>query len=67
MIRYLLKFTVVCVVSVLCFPIRGEAQVEDLVFQANTEHELHVYRVFGDEPGNTIMIIGGIQGDEPSG
>ena len=37
------------------------------VYLANTEHELHVYRIFGKEPGKTIMIIGGIQGDEPGG
>lgn len=37
------------------------------VYLANTEHELHVYRIYGKKPGNTIMIIGGIQGDEPGG
>ena len=37
------------------------------VYLANTEHELHVYRIYGKRPGKTIMIIGGIQGDEPGG
>ena len=37
------------------------------VYYANTEHELHVYRIYGKKPGNTIMLIGGIQGDEPGG
>lgn len=37
------------------------------VYLANTEHELHIYRIFGKEPGNTLMLIGGIQGDEPGG
>lgn len=37
------------------------------VYLANTEHELHVYRIYGKEPGKTIMLIGGIQGDEPGG
>ncbi len=41
------------------------AQVQHEVFLPNTEHELNVYRISGDEPGKTIMIIGGIQGDEP--
>lgn len=40
-------------------------QIRHEVFLPNTDHELHVYRVFGEEPGKTIMIIGGIQGDEP--
>lgn len=37
------------------------------VYLANSEHELHIYRVLGKEPGKTIMLIGGIQGDEPGG
>jgi len=37
------------------------------VYLVNTEHELHVYRIYGKKPGKTIMIIGGIQGDEPGG
>jgi hypothetical protein len=41
------------------------AQVIHEVFLPNTDHELNVYRIFGEEPGRTIMIIGGIQGDEP--
>ncbi|MCK5227051.1 MAG: succinylglutamate desuccinylase/aspartoacylase family protein, partial [Desulfobulbaceae bacterium] len=41
------------------------AQIRHEVFLPNTDHELHVYRIFGDIPGKTVMIIGGIQGDEP--
>ncbi len=37
------------------------------VYLANTEHELHIYRITGKEPGKTLMLIGGIQGDEPGG
>lgn len=37
------------------------------VYLADTEHELHIYRIYGKKPGKTIMIIGGIQGDEPGG
>ncbi|MFH0783794.1 MAG: M14/M99 family metallopeptidase [Pseudomonadota bacterium] len=37
------------------------------VYLANSEHELHIYRILGKEPGKTIMLIGGIQGDEPGG
>ena len=33
----------------------------------NTDQELTVYFINGKEPGLTIMIIGGIQGDEPGG
>ncbi|MBN2289015.1 MAG: succinylglutamate desuccinylase/aspartoacylase family protein [Candidatus Glassbacteria bacterium] len=33
----------------------------------NTDYELHVYDIRGYEPGLTMMIIGGIQGNEPGG
>lgn len=51
--------------SICGFSNPAAAQVRQEVFLPNTDHELNVYRVFGDEPGKTIMIIGGIQGDEP--
>lgn len=37
------------------------------VFFEGTDHELNVYRVYGKEDGKTILLIGGIQGDEPGG
>ena len=33
----------------------------------NTDYELHVYDIRGYEPGPTLMLIGGIQGNEPGG
>jgi hypothetical protein len=40
---------------------------EHQVYFADTQDELSVYRVYGAEPGKTLMLIGGIQGDEPGG
>jgi len=40
---------------------------EHIVYLPHTDHELHVYRIFGREPGNTVIIIGGIHGNEPGG
>ncbi len=37
------------------------------VFFEGEENELHVYRIIGSVPGKTLLIIGGIQGDEPGG
>ena len=37
------------------------------VFFESEKNELHVYRIYGTEPGKTLLIIGGIQGDEPGG
>lgn len=52
-------------ITLLVGPAPAFAQVIHEVFLANSEHELHVYRVHGREPGHTMMLIGGIQGDEP--
>ncbi|MFH1154986.1 MAG: M14/M99 family metallopeptidase [Pseudomonadota bacterium] len=43
------------------------AQKTHTVFYEDTENELHVYRVYGTKPGKTLLLIGGIQGDEPGG
>ncbi|MCP3901572.1 MAG: succinylglutamate desuccinylase, partial [Desulfobacteraceae bacterium] len=37
------------------------------VFFEGEDNELHVFKVNGTEPGKTLMIIGGIQGDEAAG
>ena len=38
-----------------------------LFFFEDSDHELHVYRIYGKSPGKTLLLIGGIQGDEPGG
>jgi hypothetical protein len=37
------------------------------IFFQGSDHELHVYRIYGKEPGKTLLLIGGIQGNEPGG
>jgi len=37
------------------------------VFFEGEENELHVFRSFGRVEGKTLLIVGGIQGDEPGG
>jgi hypothetical protein len=63
-----------CVISIGCpaFAAGGETSVkrpsrEHKVYFADTRNELSVYRVYGAKPGKTLMLIGGIQGDEPGG
>jgi len=41
-------------------------RTHDLFFQG-TDYELHVYRIYGEEPGKTLLLVGGIQGNEPGG
>lgn len=38
-----------------------------LVYWAGTPQQLDVYKIYGRYDGPTVMIIGGIQGDEPGG
>ena len=40
---------------------------QHLVYLAGTPQEIEVYKIFGRLEGPTIMIMGGIQGDEPGG
>lgn len=43
------------------------AKTEHEVYFSNTDYELNVFKIYGREKGKTLMIIGGIQGDEPGG
>lgn len=58
-----------CLVVMWVFILSGlaEARREHTVFFEGSDHELNVYRVYGKEKGKTILLIGGIQGDEPGG
>jgi hypothetical protein len=38
---------------------------QHIVYFEGTGDELEVYKIFGRETGPTVMILGGIQGDEP--
>ncbi len=55
-------------ISIVILPAYGLAQKRvHSVFFEGTDYELHVYRIYGKIPGKTLMLIGGIQGDEPGG
>jgi hypothetical protein len=49
------------------FPSLALSKREHLVYFPNTAYELNIYKIFGKEPGKTLMLIGGIQGNEPGG
>ncbi|MDR2422108.1 MAG: hypothetical protein LBE01_01875 [Deltaproteobacteria bacterium] len=40
---------------------------QHIVYFEGTPQELEIYKIYGRQEGPTIMIIGGIQGDEPGG
>jgi hypothetical protein len=43
------------------------AQAELIEYFKGTDYELHIFDIKGREKGPTVLIIGGIQGDEPGG
>lgn len=47
--------------------VKKAGQTEHQIYLESTDYELHVYRIYGKKPGNTVMIIGGIHGNEPGG
>ena len=49
------------------FSATAAAKREHLVYFPNTAYELNIYKIFGKNPGKTLMLIGGIQGNEPGG
>jgi hypothetical protein len=53
--------------SLLLFPSHALSKKEHLVYFPNTAYELNIYKIFGKQPGKTLMLIGGIQGNEPGG
>ncbi len=62
-------FLVFCTTFLLSvMPLQGSTlQRQHITYLSNTEHELHVFRIYGEKPGKTLILIGGIQGDEPGG
>ena len=44
----------------------GIGSTQHIIYFENTDYELHVYRIQGEQPGKTLMIIGGIH-NEPGG
>lgn len=56
-----------CVVLSFIFPSPSLSKREHLVYFPNTAYELNIYKIYGKQPGKTLMLIGGIQGNEPGG
>ncbi len=65
--RVLLLFLCVTLCVFLAFPTPGFSKKEHIVYFPNTAYELNVYKIYGKQPGKTLMLIGGIQGNEPGG
>ena len=51
----------------LIIPANSFAETSHRVYFKGTNSELDVYTITGSSPGPTLLILGGIQGDEPGG
>ncbi|MCF7741510.1 MAG: succinylglutamate desuccinylase/aspartoacylase family protein, partial [Candidatus Marinimicrobia bacterium] len=61
-------FKILILVSILAGILPAKQPRRDHnVYYENTPNELNVYKLYGEEDGKTVLIIGGIQGDEPGG
>jgi len=60
-------FMLLLVFSTLFAEETKRPSLEHEVYFKDTQNELNVYQLYGRSDGNTIFILGGIQGDEPGG
>ena len=65
--KYFYQYIILFVILTAVFPFNVLAQREHTVYFQNTAYELNIYKIYGSEPGKTLMLIGGIQGNEPGG
>lgn len=64
--RTLIAPCVIILCTILLASYAG-ARTEHEVYFTDTAYELNIYRIYGQKPGKTLMLIGGIQGNEPGG
>jgi predicted deacylase len=68
--KALIKFCILSLIffSQTLFSVSPERpRRENITYFINTPNQLDVYRLYGRNDGNTALILGGIQGDEPGG
>ncbi|MCK4715331.1 MAG: hypothetical protein KAT54_00855, partial [Candidatus Marinimicrobia bacterium] len=62
-----ITFIIFCFSQIIYSAPKERPYRENLTYFKNTPNQLDVYRLYGRNDGNTIFILGGIQGDEPGG
>ena len=69
MLKLIQKTALIACTWILVFSFGSNLYSETVhkTYFENTDYELHVYEIHGHELGPTMMIIGGIQGNEPGG
>jgi hypothetical protein len=65
--KVLLSLLGLMVLTCSVFPSQALSKREHQVYFPNTAYELNIYTIKGKKPGKTLLLIGGIQGNEPGG
>jgi Carboxypeptidase controlling helical cell shape catalytic len=65
--KVVLSLVGVMILTWSVFPSQAFSRREHQVYFPNTAYELNIYKIKGKKPGKTLMLIGGIQGNEPGG
>src|SRR5271157_2798948 len=60
-------FLLLSLFLILLLSIQVEAKNSSRIYFKGTEAELEVHFINGETPGPTLLLLGGIQGDEPGG
>ncbi len=60
-------FIIIFLLSSLAFVQTALCKTTFETFFKGTDYELNIYRIQGRSPGKTVLLIGGIQGNEPGG
>lgn len=64
--KIILTLLTILIFSLPALAVERPSHIHEVYFEG-TNYELHIYRINGRSDGNTMLIIGGIQGDEPGG
>ncbi len=68
MIKHVLRaFALVLILTAAIYAAPARPYTEHEAYFEGSDYELHVYKVYGRRDGNTLFVLGGIQGDEPGG
>ena len=62
-----MSFAVIVLPLFVVLPRAAQADTSHKVYFKGTDSELDVYFIHGRLPGPTLLLLGGIQGDEPGG
>ncbi|MDR0454083.1 MAG: hypothetical protein LBH05_04645 [Deferribacteraceae bacterium] len=65
--RFLKAAAILLITAAVVYAAPVRPYTEHKTYFKGNDYELNVYKIYGRRDGNTMLIIGGVQGDEPGG